>query len=410
MKKVELVSPAGNLEKLKIAFQYGADAVYLGGPLFNLRERSDNFSFSDLKKALALANNLRKKIYFALNIYFYNNDFPKLNKYLDKLKKIGIEYLIVSDMGAVLYMRENYPFFKIHLSTQANATNVQAFRFFQKNGVERIVVAREMTLKDIKKVKKENPDIEIETFVHGAMCMSYSGRCMLSAFYTGRSANRGDCAQSCRWEYELVEKTRPTESMPIVETTRGTYILSSKDMNLAEYIPQLIRAGIDSFKIEGRMKSIYYVAVVTKVYRTLIDAYYQKKKIDFKILKELDFVSHRPYFTGFYFTEASKSRESQIENQAYIRKYNFLGYIKKKKKDLFLLELKGKIENSSKLDVLLPAQGENSLHLKDFILLKKVGDELQNTERLVIQDVGYIKTDFDLPIGAILRTEVGDNK
>jgi len=410
MKKVELVSPAGNLEKLKIAFLYGADAVYLGGPLFNLRERSDNFSFSDLKKALALAKNLRKKIYFALNIYFYNNDFPKLNKYLNKLKKIGVEYLIVSDLGAVSYIRENYPSFKIHLSTQANATNIQAFRFFQKNGVERIVAAREMTLKDIKKAKKENPDIEIETFVHGAMCMSYSGRCMLSAYYTGRSANRGDCAQSCRWEYELVEKTRPSESMPIVETTRGTYILSSKDMNLAEYIPQLIRAGIDSFKIEGRMKSIYYVAVVTKVYRAVIDAYYQKKKIDPKILKELEFVSHRPYFTGFYFTEATKSRESQIEKQAYVRKYNFLGYIKKKKKNLFLLELKGKIEISSKLEVLVPEQGENSLQLKKFILIKKVGDEFQNTERLVIQDEGYIKTDFDLPIGAILRTEIGGNK
>lgn len=291
MKNLELLSPAGDFKKLKYAIAYGADAVYAGLNHFGLRATSKNFSLQTLREATEYVHSKNKRIYVTLNAYLYNDDFEKIKEILEELKKIKVDAVIISDPGLLYTINEIEHNFEIHLSTQANCTNKSAAKFWEENGVDRIILAREVRLKDIKEIK-ENVDIKIEAFVHGAMCMAYSGRCILSAYINGRSANRGLCTQPCRWEYELYEKSHD-EFFPVSQDERGTYILSSKDMKMIEHLEKLKKVGIDSVKIEGRTKSIYYVAAVTRAYKKAIEG---KEYGD-----ELEKIDHREYFTGFYF-------------------------------------------------------------------------------------------------------------
>jgi len=327
-KKPELLSPAGDLERLETAIRFGADAVYVGGGNFSLRASETSFSKEDLKKGLDFAHKNGKKIYLAMNIFPFDEDLKNMEEYLESINGIEIDGIIASDPGVISLIKEKFPKIKLHLSTQANTLNSKSAGFWKNVGIRRIVLGREVSLDNAKKIKESNKDTEIELFVHGAMCMSYSGRCFLSKGMTGRSGNLGECTQPCRWEYSIKEKNRPDEEFTIEEDDRGSYILNSKDLCMIEHIPELIDAGIDSFKIEGRMKSPYYVALTTKIYREAIDNYFKDPKnykFDPLWLEELKKVSNRKYTTGFYF------EDEDTENKdfgSYIHKYNFVGMIK----------------------------------------------------------------------------------
>ena len=272
MKKVELLAPAGDLEKFKTAIQYGADAVYLAGDKLGLRTASKNFSLDDIKEATKIAHDLDKKVYLTLNVISHNKDLEGVDEYIQSLDEAGVDAFIVSDPGIFQKVKTLAPSKEIHISTQANITNTATVEFWKSLGADRVILARELSLEEIKEIKDEVKDsIMIEAFVHGAMCMSYSGRCLLSNFMTGRSANMGDCAHPCRYKYYLMEETRPGEYYPITEDEKGSYIMNSKDLCMINYIPELVEAGVDSFKIEGRVKSEYYVATVINQYRRAID-------------------------------------------------------------------------------------------------------------------------------------------
>jgi putative protease len=328
--RVELLAPAGDLEKLKMAIIYGADAVYLGGEAFGLRKASKNFTLEDIKKAVEFAHELDKKVYVTLNIVPHDEDLNGLDEYVKNLNDIGIDAVIVSDPGIFNIVRSVAEDLPIHLSTQASVTNFETIMFWYNLGIKRIVLARELTLDEIRAISKKAPnDLELETFVHGAMCMSYSGRCLLSSYMTGRDANRGDCAQPCRYKYNVVEEKRPGEYFPIEEHEEGTFIFNSKDLCMIDHIDELIEAGIKSFKIEGRVKSPYYVATVVGAYRKAIDDYYKDPlnyKFDIKLFEELRKVSHRDFTTGFFYNEA-KTNAQVFTTNSYIRKYDFVGMI-----------------------------------------------------------------------------------
>ncbi|MEA2020872.1 MAG: U32 family peptidase [Candidatus Caldatribacteriota bacterium] len=330
MKKPELLAPAGNLEKLKIAVIYGADAVYLGGENFGLRAGAKNFTLEELTEGIKFAHDRGKRVYLTLNIIAHNEDLVGLPGYIRKLKDLCLDGLIISDPGVLKIVKNIIPEMEVHLSTQASTTNYAAVNFWYEQGVRRIILARELSLEEIEEIiKKSPPDMKIETFIHGAMCISYSGRCLLSNYMVGRDANRGDCAHSCRWRYYLMEETRPGEYFPVFEDERGTYIFNSKDLCMIEHIPSLIEAGISVFKIEGRMKSSYYVATVVKAYRYLIDSYFSKPKEYFcaeKWLDEIKKVSHRYFTTGFYFAKPG-GKEQRYNSSAYIKTYDFSGLI-----------------------------------------------------------------------------------
>ena len=307
MKRPELLAPSGNLEKLKIAVIYGADAVYLGGENFGLRAGAKNFTLEQLAEGIKFAHDRGKRVYLTLNIIPHNEDLVGLPEYVAKIKALDLDALIISDPGVLKIVKNIIPGMEVHLSTQASTTNYAAVNFWYEQGVRRVILARELSLEEIEEIiKKSPPDMKIETFVHGAMCISYSGRCLLSNYMVGRDANRGNCAQSCRWRYYLMEETRPGEYFPVYEDERGTYIFNSKDLCMIEHLPLLIKAGISAFKIEGRMKSSYYVATVVKAYRDLIDSYLLKPDESFyneKWLDEIKKVSHRYFTTGFYFAK-----------------------------------------------------------------------------------------------------------
>lgn len=299
---IELLSPAGNMDKLKMAIRYGADAVYCAGQAFGLRAGSANFNNEELKEAVEFVHAHGKKIYVTCNIIPHNEDLVGLEEYLQYLESIHVDAIIVADLGIFLLAKRVAPGLELHVSTQANTTNYLTTEFWKEQGASRVVVAREVSIKDIKTMR-ESADIEIEAFIHGAMCISYSGRCLLSNYFTTtRDANRGQCAQACRWKYSLVESNRPGEYYPIEEDQHGTYIFNSKDLCLLKHIPELYEAGVDSLKIEGRMKSVHYVATVTKVYREAIDTYLKEGKdwyVRDEWMEELEKISHRPYTEGF---------------------------------------------------------------------------------------------------------------
>lgn len=327
-RKPELLAPAGDLEKLKYALAYGADAVYLGGTAFGLRAYAGNFSLEEMEEAVSWTHKLGKKIYVTVNIYAHEGDFAELPAYLEKLAGLGVDAVIVSDPGIIALARELVPSLPLHLSTQANSTNSHTIRFWQKQGIERVVLARELTLEELRQVRSA-AEGELEMFIHGAMCMSYSGRCLLSNYLTGRDANRGECTQPCRWGYSLVEEKRPGQAFPIEEDERGTYIFNSHDLCLLPHLPLLKSIGIESYKIEGRMKSVHYVASTVKVYREAIDILWEQGEEAFQAklpewLEEMDKVSHRDYSSGFLFGKPGPQAHN-LETSHYVREYDFVG-------------------------------------------------------------------------------------
>ncbi len=331
IKKTELLAPAGDLEKLKIAVLYGADAVYIGGEAYGLRAKAKNFDINTMKEGIDFAHAHGVKVYVTANIFAHNADFDGMAEYFKEVEKIGADALIISDPGVFSLAREVVPNMEIHISTQANNTNYRSANFWYKLGAKRVVIARELSLGEIKTMRENIPDdMDIEAFVHGAMCISYSGRCLLSNYLSNRDANKGACAHPCRWKYHLVEETRPGEYMPVVENERGTYIYNSKDLCMITHIPELIENGIMSFKIEGRMKTPFYVGTVVKAYREAIDDYmadpalYESKKEYY--LEEVSKASHRDYTTAFYFGKPDGNQQVYTNN-SYIRDYDFIGMV-----------------------------------------------------------------------------------
>ncbi|WP_315109932.1 U32 family peptidase [Clostridium intestinale] len=361
MRIPELLAPAGSLEKLKTAIDYGADAVYLGGNKLNLRAFADNFTNEQIKEGVEYAHKRGKKVYMTLNVIPHNGDLYGLEDYLKEIYSLEVDAIIVADPGIIATAREVVPDLEIHLSTQANNTNWRSAKFWYDQGVKRIVLARELTMKEINDIRENLPEeCEIEAFIHGSMCMSYSGRCVMSNYMTGRDSNRGACAQPCRYKYYLVEEKRPGEYFPIIEDDKGSYIMNSKDLCMIEHIPELMESGIYSFKIEGRMKSSYYVAAIVKSYRQAIDAYlanpegYELKQswVD-NLLK----VSHRSYHTGFYFNEPNKQ---VYDTSSYVRDYDIVGVVKEydEVNKIATIEQRNRVFEGDKVEVLGPV-GEN---------------------------------------------------
>lgn len=330
LKKPELLAPGGSLEKLKVAIMYGADAVYIGGESFSLRVAAENFSKEEIKEGIEFAHERGKKVYLTANIIPHNCDIDEFEEYIEEIKEFDFDGILVADPGMLDVVREKAPNIPIHISTQANNTNYRSALFWYKQGAKRVVLAREMTLDEIKEIRQRIPeDMEIEAFVHGAMCISYSGRCLLSNYMTGRDSNQGACAHPCRWNYSLVEETRPGEYMDVFENERGTFIFNSKDLYMIDHIPEIIESGITSLKIEGRVKTAFYVATVVGAYRREIDRYFENPKgykFNPEEAEELCKVSHRPYCNGFYFGKADE--KSQVyTSSSYIRDYDLIAMV-----------------------------------------------------------------------------------
>ncbi|MEG1584632.1 MAG: U32 family peptidase [Anaerovorax sp.] len=358
-KKIELLAPAGDLEKLKIAIDYGADAVYFAGALFGLRAGAKNFTIDEIKEGVAYAHSKGKKAHLTVNIFAHNEDIEQLRDYLAQIKEIPIDAFIVSDTGVFMLIREVLPHAEIHLSTQANTTNYKTAEFWYQQGVKRIVLARELSFEEIISLRNKLPEaLEIESFIHGAMCISYSGRCLLSNFMTERDANRGACSHPCRWEYQLVEKQRPGEYFPIEEDERGTYIMNSRDLCMIEHIPDMIESGLASAKIEGRMKSVFYVATIIGTYRKAIDAYYADPEgyvLNPQWLSELKKVSHREFTTGFYYNKPTNA-DQNYDSSTYKRDYTFVGIVKSYDggTQLAVIEQRNKISLGDEIEIFGP--------------------------------------------------------
>lgn len=361
--KPEVLAPANSLEVLKTAVEYGADAVYIGGEMYGLRAKAKNFSAEDMKKGIAYAHERGKKVYVTANITAHNRDLEGVRAYFHELKEIRPDALIISDPGVFTIAKEVCPEIDIHISTQSNNVNYMTFRFWKEQGATRVVTARELSLEEIGDIRKNIPDdFEIETFVHGAMCISYSGRCLLSHYFTGRDANLGACTHPCRWKYYIMEEKRPGEFLPVEENERGTYIFNSKDLCMIEHIPELVNAGIDSFKIEGRMKTALYVAVVSRTYRQAIDDYFEdpQKYIDnipyYK--KEIAKCTYRQFTTGFFF--GPTTHDSQIyDNNTYVKGCEYLGTIHESLEDgRGVFEQKNKFSVGDEVEIMKPT-GEN---------------------------------------------------
>jgi len=399
---LELLAPAGNMEKLKVAFLYGADACYLAGKKFGLRAFSDNFDEKELEESAEFAHKLNKKIYVTINILAHNKDFDGLVDYLKFLQSIKIDGVIVSDLGIISLIKENAPNLDIHISTQANITNKYSAKFFSEMGAKRLVLARELSIQEIKEIRDFIPkDVELECFVHGAMCISYSGRCLLSNYLSGRDSNRGACIQACRFEYTICEKSRNGEHYEIQEDDRGTYILNSKDLCMIEYIKDLVDAGVTSFKIEGRMKSPYYVATVVNAYRRAIDDYNNNKEFSAYLLEELEKTSHRRYTTGFYFGDKNKE---YLENSMPIQSSEFMAIVKEDAKDGFVtIEQRNRFKVGDQLEVLSPNDTFNKIITVEK-MLDRNGDEVLDAS--MVQQILLLKTDFDLKQGDVLRKKI----
>jgi len=401
MNKPELLAPAGNLEKLKTAINFGADAVYLGGSKLNLRAFADNFSDEDLLEGLRYAHDRGKKVYVTVNVFPHNDDLIGLEEYLKELYSIGVDALIVSDPGIISTSRETVPGLELHLSTQANTVNWKTAEFWYKQGVKRIVLAREMSMEEVREIKSRVPEgCEIEAFVHGSMCMSYSGRCVISNYMTGRDSNRGECAQPCRYKYYITEEKRPGEYFPIVEDNRGTYLLNSKDMCMIEHIPDLVESGVDSFKIEGRMKSSFYVACIVKSYRQAIDSYFENPEkyiVKQEWIDNLLKASHRKYFTGFYYNDPDRQI---FENSSYIRDYDIVGIVigYEVSTGTAVVEQRNKVFDGDSVDVLSPVGSNFTVTIKD--LRNEEGNKIEAAP--VAQMIYKFSSDKKLTSGDML--------
>lgn len=371
-KNVELLAPAGDLEKLKYALIYGADAVYIGGQIFGLRASARNFSFEDMEEGIRFAHERGKKVYVTLNIIPHNEDLNELPDYLKKLSELKVDAVILSDPGTLMYVKEYAPELEVHLSTQANNTNYMSANFWHKQGISRIVVARELSFEEIRKIKNNIPeDLELEGFIHGAMCISYSGRCLLSNYMSNRDSNRGECSHPCRWNYYLVEEKRPGEYMKVTEDENGTYFFNSKDLCMIGHIPELMDSGLYSLKIEGRMKSIYYVANTVRVYRKAIDEYNKSPenyKFDPKWVEELSKVSHRKFTTGFYLNKPTE--EDQLyTSSSYIREYDFIGVVLDYDEEtgMALVEQRNRVFVGDKIEVIGPDYNGFEQEIKEML-------------------------------------------
>ncbi len=373
-RKLELLIPASSLEVLKIAVIYGADAVYIGGEAFGLRAKAKNFTLEEMKEGIEFAHAHDCKVYVTANILAHNYDLDGARQYFKELKQIGPDALIISDPGMFTIAKEELPDIDIHISTQANNTNYMTYQFWWKQGAKRVVSARELSLNEIKQIREHiHDEMEIETFMHGAMCISYSGRCLLSSFMAGRDANRGACTHPCRWKYSIVEESRPGEYMPVYENERGTYIFNSKDLCMIEHIPEMLNAGIDSFKIEGRMKTALYVATVARTYRLAIDEFIQdenlyKKRIPF-YKSEISKCTYRQYTTGFFFGKPDENTQIYDTN-TYIKEYTYLGIVgEQNAQGLYHIEQRNKFSVGETIEVMRP-NGDNIL-----VTVKRITDE-----------------------------------
>lgn len=365
-RKIELLIPAGSMEGLKTAIHYGADAVYMGGEAFGLRANAKNFTIKSMKEAVSYAHERGVKVYVTANILAHNEDLLPMRDYFMELKAVGMDAVLVADPGAFMLAQEIMPEVELHISTQANNTNYETFLFWWKLGAKRVVCARELSLQEIREIREHIPEeMEIEAFVHGAMCMSYSGRCLLSSFFTGRDANQGACTHPCRWKYSLMEEKRPGEYYPVFENDRGTYIFNSKDLNMISHIPDLIEAGIDSLKIEGRMKTELYVATVTRTYKMAIQDYLEdSKKYEANIPfyeEEIRKCTYREYSTGFYYRKPIE--EDQIYgNNSYSAGATYLGTVENVEGDSAFLTQKNKFSVGEEIAIMRP--GERDIFTK----------------------------------------------
>ena len=366
IQKPELLAPAGNMEKLHMALLYGADAVYLGGKMFGLRAFASNFSLAEMDEAVAFAHSLHKKVYVTVNIFAHNEDINNLPDYLRNLKAIGVDALLISDFGVWSVAREIIPEMPLHVSTQANTTNWAAVKAWENLGASRVVLARELSFTEMKEIGSKT-EVELEAFVHGAMCISYSGRCWLSSYLTGRDGNRGACAQVCRWEFSLTEKNRPGEVYDVAGDDQGTYIMNSKDLCLLPYLPQLMEAGICSFKIEGRMKSAHYAASVVSVYRRAIDACWRDPQhftVKQEWLDELEKVSHRPYTTGFALGKPDATAQVYTTS-SYLQTHEFVGLVRDWDNGRLTVEQRNHMKEGETLEVFCPDGSLRTLVLKE---------------------------------------------
>ncbi len=361
MKKAELLAPAGDLERLKVAILYGADAVYIGGEEYSMRTACDNFTEEDIKRGVDFAKARDKKVYVALNVIMRERDMLPLADYARRLYDLGVDGVIVSDLGAFGVIRKAAPKLPIHISTQANITNAETARTWHQMGAERVVLARELTREEVMAIRKNTPSsLELELFVHGAMCVSYSGRCLLSNYMIGRDANRGDCAQACRWKYTLMEEKRPGAYMPVIENDRGTYVFNAYDLCLLEFLPQILEAGVSSLKIEGRVKTEYYVATIVKAYREEMDRYYENPEtytVSEKALEAVRKVSHRKYCHGFWNGEATMGCQ-HLEENSYVRDYQVVGMVEEEEAGFLRFRTRNKFSVGDTLEIMTPGGGE----------------------------------------------------
>lgn len=401
MRNLELLVPAGSLEVLKVAVIYGADAVYIGGEMFSLREKAQNFSKEEMAEGIAFAHAHGVKVYVTANIFAHNEDLKEAEGYFKELEELKPDAVLISDPGLFMLAKENCPSVQIHISTQANNTNYEIFRFWKNLGATRVVTARELSLKEIKEIREHIPeDMEIESFIHGAMCISYSGRCLLSNYFTGRDANHGACTHPCRWKYSVVEEKRPGEYLPVYENERGTYIFNSKDLCMIEHLPDMIDAGIDSFKIEGRMKTALYVATVARTYRKAIDDYLKDPALYEKnmpwYLDQISDCTYRQFTTGFFYGKPSE--ETQIyDNNTYAVGSTYLGTILKYENGLGYFQQKNKFCVGETIEVMKP-NGDN-IDVKVKSLFDEEGNEVEScphSKQMLYVDLGVELDEYDI--------------
>lgn len=402
MKKPELLIPASSLEVLKVAVIFGADAVYIGGEAFGLRAKAKNFSLDDMREGIQFAHQHQVRVYVTANILAHNQDLAGVREYFTELNEIKPDALIISDPGIFTLAKEVCPEVEVHISTQANNTNYETYRFWHRLGAKRVVSARELSLTELSELRSRIPDeLEIETFIHGAMCISYSGRCLLSNYFTGRDANQGACTHPCRWKYAVVEETRPGEYLPVYENERGTYIFNSRDLCMIEHIPELVHAGIDSFKIEGRMKTALYVATVARTYRRAIDDYFVSEETYRAnmpwYLDQIVNCTYRQFTTGFFFGKPDES--SQIyDNNTYVKEYTYLGIVGEINEEGFCrIEQRNKFSVGETIEVMKPDGTDIPVIVKR--IQDQDGNEMESAphpKQILYIDLGQPLAKFDI--------------
>ncbi len=402
MKKPELLIPASSLEVLKVAVTFGTDAVYIGGEAFGLRAKAKNFSMEEIAQGISFAHEHGVKVYITANILAHNEDLAGVRSYFEELRPMKPDALIISDPGIFSIAREVCPEIDIHISTQANNTNYGTYQFWHALGAKRVVTARELSLAELREIRSYIPDeLEMETFVHGAMCISYSGRCLLSNFFTGRDANRGACTHPCRWKYAVVEETRPGEYLPVYENERGTFLFNSKDLCMIEHIPELVESGMDSFKVEGRMKTALYVATVARTYRKAIDDYladpalYEAHMDWYR--EQITSCTFRQFTTGFFFGKPNE--ETQIyDSNTYVKNYTYLGVVEEKTAEgLYRIEQKNKFSVGETIEIMKP-NGDN-VEVRVNRIVNKDGEEMYSAphpKQVLFIDLGHPMEDFDV--------------